>query len=458
MNEIDPKALFRLSVLGPMVSREQLEHGELQQLIRELATREYAIPGTQRRHLGEKTIQAWYYLWRKEGITGLEPKVRVDRGQSKIAPAIQEAILAAKRENPRRSIRQILRLLEAAGLVAEHSLSRSAIHRLLQQSGLSKLAGSPSLPEEKRSFTAEFAGSIWYGDVMHGPRVPVKGALRKTYLVSLLDDASRLVAHSAFCLGETALDIEGVLKQALLRRGQPTRIVVDNGAAYRARTMQGICARLGIHLIFCRPFEPTSKGKIERWHRTCRDQFLSELDERRITDLDELNARLWAWLEQVYHQTVHGGLAGLTPLARYQRDLPRIRSLGTKAAQLDSLFHHRISRFVRKDGTVSYLGQRFEVPYELSGKTVRLVVDPHAERVVGVEDAAGQSLGQATALDQIANVKRVRRKPEPAQMTGRARTGPNLVEIAHAKHRGVKNDGVKKHGVNDNGNDAKKGE
>ena len=286
MNEIDPKALFRLSVLGPVVSRERLGRGELQQLIRELAQREYAIPGSARRHVAEKTIQAWYHSWRKEGIEGLVPKTRFDRGQSKMTPAVQEAVLAAKRENPRRSIRQIVRLLEAAGIVASQGLSRSAVHRLLQQSGLSKVVGSAAGPEEKRSFTAEFAGSIWYGDVMHGPRVPVKGQLRKTYLVSLFDDASRLVAHSAFCLGETALDIEGVLKQALLRRGVPTRIVVDNGAAYRANTLQGICARLGIHLIFCRPYQPTSKGKLERWHRTLRDLFLSELDERRITDLE----------------------------------------------------------------------------------------------------------------------------------------------------------------------------
>jgi transposase InsO family protein len=327
--------------------------------------------------------------------------------------------------------------------VANQSLSRSAVHRLLQQSGLSKLTGSPAGPEEKRSFSAEFAGTIWYGDVMHGPRVPVKGQLRKTYLVSLFDDASRLVAHSAFCLGETALDIEGVLKQALLRRGVPTRIVVDNGAAYRANTLQGICARLGIHLIFCRPYQPTSKGKLERWHRTVRDLFLSELDERRITDLDELNARLWAWLEQVYHRTPHGGLAGLTPLARYQRDLPRIRTLGAKAVALDALFHHRIKRFVRKDGTVSYLGARFEVPYELSGKTVQLVVDPHAQRVVGVEDDTGKSLGQATPLDAIANIKRTRRKSEPVADIG-ARNGPNLVEIAHARYHGTKTQGAKK--------------
>jgi putative transposase len=439
MNQVDAKALFRLSVLGPLVSREQLARGELQQLIREFAQREYAIPGTRRRHIGEKTIEAWYYAWRREGLDGLAAKPRVDRGSSKISPAVQTAVLAAKRENPRRSVRQIVRLLEAAGTVPSGTLSRSAVHRLLQQHGLSQLVGSASLPEEKRSFAAEFAGSIWYGDVMHGPRVPHKGQLRKSYLVSLIDDASRLVAHSAFCLGETALDIEGVLKQALLRRGVPIKLVVDNGAAYRAHTLQGICARLGIHLVFCRPYSPEGKGKLERYHRTLRAAFLGELDERRIAGLDDLNARLWAWLEQVYHRTEHAGLGGMTPLARYQRDLGRIRSLGARAAQLDALFHHRISRFVRKDGTVSYLGQRFEVPYELSGKTVRLVVDPHAQRVVGVENEHGVSLGEATVLDEIGNTRRARRKPEPAQPLA-PRSGPNLVEIAHRQYHARKED------------------
>jgi transposase InsO family protein len=437
MKQVDPKALFRLSVLGPLVSRERLARGELQQLIRELSAREYAIPGTQRRHLGEKTIQAWYYAWRRNGLDALVPKPRTDRGSSKISPALQEAILAAKRANPRRSVRQIVRLLEAAGTVPSRSLSRSAVHRLVQQHGLSKPAGSTHLPEERRSFAAEFAGSIWYGDVMHGPRVPHQGHLRKTYLVSLIDDASRLVAHSAFCLGETALDIEGVLKQALLRRGVPLKLVVDNGAAYRAHTLQGICARLGIHLIFCRPYAPEGKGKLERWHRTCRDQFLGELDERHITSLDDLNARLWAWLEQVYHRSEHAGLAGMTPLARYQRDLGRIRSLGARAAQLDALFHHRIERFVRKDGTVSYLSQRFELPYELAGKTVKLVVDPHAQRVIGVEGDDGCSLGQATPLDEIGNTRRARRKPEPAAQPVAPRSGPNLVEIAHRRYHGM---------------------
>jgi hypothetical protein len=251
-----------------------------------------------------------------------------------------------------------------------------------------------------------------------------------------MDDASRLITHSAFCTNETALDIEGVLKQAVLKRGLPRKLVVDNGPAYRAATLQGICARLDIRLIYCRPYAPEGKGKLERWHRTFRDQFLSELDFSRIHDLDDLNARLWAWIEQIYHRTPHGGLDDKTPLERYQQDLPKIRQLGQKAAQLDALFYYRIKRRVRKDGTVSYLGRDFEVPYELSGKNVRLVVDPHAEKVIGVEDDDGNSLGAATPLDALANSHRRRRKPEAVTPTTTTtpNKGPNLVELAFEQH------------------------
>lgn len=105
-----------------------------------------------------------------------------------------------------------------------------------------------------------------------------------------------------------------MLKQAVLKRGPPVKLVVDNGSAYRAKSLQGICIRLGIRLIYCRPYDPESKGKIERWHNTFRRQFLSELDPKNVQTLAELNARLWAWIEQVYHQRPHKGFEGLTPL------------------------------------------------------------------------------------------------------------------------------------------------
>ena len=175
------------------------------------------------------------------------------------------------------------------------------------------------------------------------------------------------------------------------------------------------------------------KGKLERWHRTFRDQFLSELDATRIGDLSDLNARLWSWIETVYHRTAHSGLAGQSPLARYQQDLARIRTLGERAARLDALFYHRLTRKVRKDGTVSYQGARFEVPYALSGRGVRLVVNPHRGQVVGVEDDNGQSLGAATPLDALANVQRRRRQPQPPAGPSPKDTD-NEVELAYREY------------------------
>lgn len=177
---------------------------------------------------------------------------------------------------------------------------------------------------------------------------------------------------------------------------------------------------------------------MERWHRTVRAQFLSELDSTRIQDLSDLNARLWAWLEAIYHRRTHAGLAGLSPLQRYQQDLARIRSLGNRAERLDELFYHRLARQVRKDGTVSYQGQRFEVPYELAGQKLQLVVDPHNGQAISLEDSAGQALGCVVPLDVVANSHRQRHKPGPQADRPQVQTqGPNLVEMAYRQYHAI---------------------
>jgi transposase InsO family protein len=436
MKQIDSTALFRLAVLGPVISRPRLSRGEQKELLKQLAAKDYDIPGSLRRSISEKTLHEWLLTYRREGVQGLAPKARSDQGSTKLSAEVQERLLGAKRENPRRSIRTLRHMLEHEGLVRHGQLSRSAIHRFLQQHGLSRPSGSASVPEERRSFLAEHANDIWYGDVLHGPRARAE-RLRKTYLVTLMDDASRLIAHSAFCLSETAVDIEGVLKQAVLKRGLARKLVVDNGAAYRSASLQGICARLGISLVYCRPYHPEGKGKLERWHRTLRDEYLSELGSE-PRPLGDLNASLWAWIE-AYHRREHGGLNGLTPLGRYQQDLGLIRLLGPLAAKLDEIFQHRIQRYVRKDGTVSFCGRFFEVPYELCGKKARLIVDPHAHSVIGVEDEQGRFLGAATPLDLLANQHRARRKPadpqaEPSQTSPQQPRGPTPIDHASKEH------------------------
>jgi len=433
MHVIHPIALFRLSVLGPLASREQFERGDLTRIISELARHRYDIPLSKRVYLSEKTIERWYRLWKKGGVEALAPKPRRDRGQSKLAPAVQQAIIAYKQENPKRSLDTLKMILEDSGLVTTEEVKRSSIHRLLQQQGLSRpQLTAPST--ERRSFNARHAGETWYGDVMHGPRLMIDGQMRKVYLVSLMDDASRLLTHSAFCLGETALDIEGVLKQALLKRGLPTKLVVDNGAAYRSNSLQGICARLEMRLIYCKPYDPESKGKLERFHRVFRQQFLTELNPGHIRSLADLNSRLWVWIDRIYHQRSHSGLEGLSPLQRYQQDLHKIRPLGSFASHIDDLFYYRLARQVRKDGTVSYEGNFYEVPYELVGQRIQLVVEPHTQQPIRAESADGKSLGDITLLDRQANNHRARKRSVPAEtLPSSPPTTTNVLENALQK-------------------------
>jgi putative transposase len=431
---LHPLALFRLTVLGPLASRNQLQRGEVKTLIRELASQTYHIPDSRRVHLSEETILRWYYDWKRKGIEGLIPKLRRDKGQTQLSIEIQNALLHYKKDNPARSINTLIHLIEAQGLIAKGKLSRATAHRFLQQQKLSKRIIADKHTIERRSFVAEHAGDIWQGDVLHGPSIQTPSGVRKTYLVSLLDDASRLIVHSAFCLGETALDIEGVLKQAVLKRGLPYKLIIDNGAAYRSGSLQSICAILEIRLIYCRPYEPEGKGKLERFHRTFREQFLSEINAEKIAGLDDLNARLWAWLECIYHRRPHVGLQNKTPLDRWRDDLIHVRQLGFKAAKIDDIFCHRVERTVRKDGTISWDGKVFEAAFELVDKKIILVVDPHTKTALYVESIFGDNLGPVTPLNKISNLNRKRHRPQKTTEAA-LKQAENSVELAYQEHQ-----------------------
>lgn len=426
---LHPLALFRLSVLGPLASRGDLQRGEIKKFVRELSKNTFNIPGSRRVHLSEQTILRWYYEWKDRGIIGLTPKIRGDKGRTQLPIEVQDTLLHYKKDNPARSINTLISLIEKQGLIARGKLSRATVHRFLNQKNISKRILADKHAIERRAFLSEHCGDIWYGDVLHGPSIQTSAGMKKVYLVSLMDDASRLVTHSEFCLGETALDIEGVLKQAILKRGLPHKLIIDNGAAYRAGSLQSICAILEIRLIHCRPYEPEGKGKLERFHRTFREQFLDEIQIEKITNLGDLNARLWAWLDHVYHQRPHAGLNGRTPIDRWRDDVVNVRQLGFKGANIDDIFCHRFERKVRKDGTISWNGKLYETASELVDKKIKLVVDPHAKKAIRVESVFGDDLGAVVPLDKIANLHRRRHRPSQPTET-RLKQTEDMVELA----------------------------
>lgn len=413
---IHPLALFRLMILGPLTSRADIQYGEIRNIARELALKPYNIPGSKRTYISKDSILRWYYQWKRGGVEALEPLLRSDRGSTNLTPKLQERIIQLKQEKPSRSINTIINVIEREGLVSKGKLARSSVHRYLQHHRLSKRISTSVNTIERRSFVAAHAGDLWQGDVLHGPSVPTAQGMRKTYLVSIMDDATRMIVHSAFCLSETALDIECVLKQAILKRGLPHKFLIDNGAAYRAKSLQTICAVLDIRLIYCRPYEPESKGKLERFHRTFRAQFLDELDSNKINDLGDLNARLWAWLETVYHTRVHSSLDNQSPIELWRKELIHVRHLSPGLSErIDDLFFHRVQRKVKNDATVSWEKKYYEIHHNQVGENIILVIDPHAHKVVRAETVFGDHL-PVTELDRRANMNRTRQRPhnEPA--------------------------------------------
>jgi putative transposase len=427
-NKFNSMALLRLSVLGALASRDHLNRGELKKIIKELAQQTYHIPNSKRVYLSEKTIERWYYSWKKHGIDGLSPATRSDKNTCQLPSDIQEAIIACKKDNPARSLQTIIDFLEINGNVTKGELSRSTVHRLLKKHRLSKRVIAPVEKIERRAFESQYAGDLWYGDVMHGPSIQTAKGRKKVYLVTVMDDASRLICHSAFCLDETAISIEFVLKEALLKRGLPKKFLVDNGPAYRCESLQNVCARLKIRLIYSKPYEPQSKGKLERWHLSVRNQFLTEIEPQAIHGLDELNARLFVWLEKKYHQTPHSALIdphtldNQTPLQRFQQDILKIQPLGALAKNLDDYFYHRIKRTIKKDATLSFDGRLFEVPFEFVGEIVYLVVDAPTRTPKYIESLEHQWLGPVHPLDKQANNERIRHRPTPLQSTPPSKT------------------------------------
>ena len=408
-------ALFRYGLIAEFLHLPAGKPG-LYARLREKAGIDYAIPGSTRTRVAPETLRHWIKDYRRSGFDALLPKARADRGQSRALPqALADALLSLKEEQPHLSIPQLIRCVGRL-LPDAVAPAPSTVHRLLSRAGLmDKTAEPPGQASglDRRRFAFAHPGQLWMSDVMHGPSVAIPGTRtrRKTYLIGFLDDATRVVPYCAFALSENTQAFLPVFKQALLRRGIPQRLLVDNGANYRSQQLALVCARLGVALIHARPYQPQSKGKQERFFRTVRSQLLASLSEVDTASLDSLNRRLWAWVEAEYHHHPHRGLDGQTPLDRWAMS-ERPPRLPGPAIDLDALFLFEAKRRVQRDRTVSLNGTLFEVDAALVGQTVTLRYDPSVPASRGIEVWHDADLVErARVVDAYANCFVRRNRP-----------------------------------------------
>ena len=402
-------ARFRFGVIHDLIGDRKLGRGQKERLLREKSASEWEIPYSGRSYISRSTILSWLRRYEKSGrrLESLYPEDRADRG---ITRAIDEetvlALVNLKKELKYVTVPILLKEAKKRKVLPlDFKASTATIYRLFKRHGLME---DEKLYPDRRRFEAELVNDIWQSDCMHGPMVEVDGKLRKSYLFAFIDDMSRLIPYGEFYLHERLDAYVDALKKALKKRGLPRKLYVDNGPTFRSTMLGHATASLGIALIHSRPYQPEGRGKIERWFKTLRMQFLSIIPDG--LNLDELNRRLHEWIDNVYHAALHSSTKE-SPLKRYLRHIHLVREA---PKDLDDYFRKRTTRKVYKDRTVSMLGRVYEAPVELIGKTVTLLYhDNDPSRVEIFYN--NTSYGMLMPLDLHINA-RVRRKQSMTEL------------------------------------------
>jgi putative transposase len=402
-------ALFRYQLIreaaDPALSPRQ--RGEM---VRRLAARTHTDPFGNQVRWARATFDRWIRSWRDGGFDALLPSTR--QVTLRTPEEVLDLVVALKREKPQRTTAQVVRILR------QHlgwGPSYRTVHRHLARLDL-LVRPDGQAREVFGRFEADRPNELWVGDALHGPKI----AGRKVYLFAFLDDHSRAVVGHRWGYSEDSVRLAAALRPALAARGVPEGVYVDNGSAFIDKALLRAMAQLGIKLIHSTPGRPQGRGKIERFFRTVRDQFLVELDvdtAAGITDLAQLNRLFTAWVEQVYHRRVHSE-TGCEPLARWLTGAPFPQP---SPAQLREAFRWEEYRTVTKSATVSLNNNIYSVDAALVGRKVALVFDPFDLTVMEVR-WNGKPMGLAVPhkLSRQAHPKATPETPEadPAARTG----------------------------------------
>jgi putative transposase len=342
-----------------------LSKAERGRLVRALADREHVGVDGRLVRVARGTLDEWIRAYRRGGFEALVPQPRVLAPRT--AAGMLELAFCLKRERPERTAAQVREIMLAT-VGDEPVPGLRTLQTHLAREGLNVRADGRSPGKVYGRFEAGVRNELWTGDGLHGPKL--KGSAARAVLLAFIDDHSRLLVGWRWGTGEDVFRLEAALRAGLMARGIPEAILVDRGSAFVSSQLLRACAVLGVRLIHASPRAATTKGKIERFFRTVRDQFLVEIDDG--VELAELNRLFSAWLEVVYHRRVHSETRQ-TPLERF--DAAGAPPLPTPAL-LREAFLWSQERTVTKTATVSLHGNQYEVDPALVGRKIELVFDP----------------------------------------------------------------------------------
>lgn len=254
-------AVFRFGVIADFVTGATLSRGEKERLLKDKCARKWNIPYSNRTSIGRSTIRDWIANYQDGGnrLEALYPNDRTDRGKSRsIDEQTSDNLICLRGQMPKATIGALIETMTQRKLICPGTrLNTSNVWRFLHHRNL--MPEPQAVGTDRRKFEAEMPNDIWQSDVMHGPFVFVNSRRRKAYLIAFIDDHSRLVPYGGFYLSENLAAFLDAFEKALLKRGLPRKLYVDNGSAFRSKQLEHICASLGIALIHSKPYQPQGK-------------------------------------------------------------------------------------------------------------------------------------------------------------------------------------------------------
>jgi transposase InsO family protein len=394
-----PSVYLKMRVLGAV---DTVEGRTRHERVHNVAAMAFLDEEGNLRRFTWRTIQTWYYRYKNHGITGVTHRPRKDKGQArKVTPEeLLEALNAAKPHfrTQRTNRRALYRFCIEQGLLQPNRIAQTTFYRLIREYDLL----APESEEKKRlAFSMKYANQLWQADTMFGPYVGSGAGSKQARLIAFIDDASRVLCHGEFFFEENVDTLVQAIRAAFYKRGVPEQLLVDNGSIYSCQEITLICTRVGCLLRHTAVRDAAAKGKIERFFRRVRDQFLvRKLD---LSSLEALNRQFTHWVENEYNAVEHDAI-GMKPIDRFGIDLARIRFL-SPSEHNDELFYAEAVRKVKKDNTFSFAGRRYETPVDLRGKEIQLRHDRRRKdnTAAVIIYHKGQRQGAARLLDAVAN-------------------------------------------------------
>jgi transposase InsO family protein len=371
------KALFRYRLIADALTAPR---GARAELLRNVAAEEHLGPSGESVRVTVRTLERWIAAYGRDKLRGLVRRPRKDRGAARaITTAALDRAIALRREGTHRSTTTLIDILVRAGEVAPGALRRSTLDRHLDKKSASRrmLHTLGAKVHGKLSFDAVLAFVV--GDFHAGPYVRTDtGEVRRTELGAFIDHCSRYVPESRYFMTEDLMGVRIGLRRLCLVAGIPSKLYVDHGPGYQAHRFHFACAQIGIDLCQSKPYTSEGRGVIERFNRTVKDAFETEVRLRKEPPtLAELNAYWRAFLDERYHRSPHSE-TGEAPLDRWQRLSAAIEIRRADPVLLDEVLRLRARRIVHaKTSTVEVGGVRFVVETSLRRRKVDVLYDPN---------------------------------------------------------------------------------